>query len=182
MSHCESHTLTGGGGGDEQGTEGSVREQSLRWAIEDERNDARAELWRGDGYFRSGVEQLIARRISRDVPQPVCHSSLCLLSMSFLRLAVRNVARQRVTSAAPALAARTSFLQRAQYSAAAGLNKEQITTRVLELLKGFEKVKQEKVRHIYAATDTATEYITSGPAHSDRFLREGPRLRQFGCC
>ena len=65
--------------------------------------------------------------------------------MSFLRLAVRNVARQRVAFAAPSFAARTAFLQRAQYSAAAGLSRDEITARVLELLKGFEKVKQEKV-------------------------------------
>lgn len=66
--------------------------------------------------------------------------------MSFLRLAVRNIARTRVVAAPAALSARTSFLQRAQYSATAGLNKEQITARILDVLKGFEKAKLEKVR------------------------------------
>ncbi|EKM61164.1 uncharacterized protein PHACADRAFT_247597 [Phanerochaete carnosa HHB-10118-sp] len=65
--------------------------------------------------------------------------------MSFLRLAVRNVARTRVVAAPVAFSARTGFLQRAQYSAAAGLNKEQITARILDVLKGFEKVKPEKL-------------------------------------
>lgn len=66
--------------------------------------------------------------------------------MSFLRLAVRNVARTRVVAAPTAFSARTSFLQRAQYSAAAGLDREQITARILDVLKGFEKVKSDKVR------------------------------------
>ena len=66
--------------------------------------------------------------------------------MSFLRLAVRNVARPRAVFAAPAARlVRSRILQRASYSAAAGLDKEQITARVLEVLKGFEKVNQEKV-------------------------------------
>ncbi|EMD42237.1 hypothetical protein CERSUDRAFT_110769 [Gelatoporia subvermispora B] len=67
--------------------------------------------------------------------------------MSFLRVAVRNVARPRV---APRLAAtipraRPGFLQVAGYAAAAGLSKEQITTRVLDVLKGFEKVDPTKL-------------------------------------
>lgn len=66
--------------------------------------------------------------------------------MSFLRLAVRNVARPRVAFATPvALATRGRILQSASYSAAAGLSQEQITARVLDVLKGFEKVKQDKV-------------------------------------
>lgn len=65
--------------------------------------------------------------------------------MSFLRLAARNVARPRMVFAAPAsLVARSRILQSASYSAAAGLSKEQITARVLDVLKGFEKVKQDK--------------------------------------
>ncbi|GJE87604.1 acyl carrier protein [Phanerochaete sordida] len=73
--------------------------------------------------------------------------------MSFLRLAVRNVARTRVVAAPAAFSARTSFLQRAQYSAAAGLDREQITARILDVLKGFEKVKSDKL----TATATFSE-------------------------
>ncbi len=65
--------------------------------------------------------------------------------MSFLRLAVRSVTRPRVALASPALY-RSRILQSASYSAAAGLSKEQITSRVLDVLKGFEKVDPAKVR------------------------------------
>ena len=78
-------------------------------------------------------------------PSSPLHSS----NMSFLRLAVRNVARPRMAFAAPAaLATRSRILQGASYSAAAGLSKEQITARDLDVLKGFEKVKQDKVRTV----------------------------------
>lgn len=73
--------------------------------------------------------------------------------MSFLRLAVRNVARPRLSFAAPvAFSARSSLLQRATFATGAGLDKEQITARVLDVLKGFEKVKQEKVSGQHAVT------------------------------
>ena len=65
--------------------------------------------------------------------------------MSFLRLAVRNIARPRIAVAALP-GSRLSLLQRASFSAAAGLPKEQIQSRVLEVLKGFEKVDPSKVR------------------------------------
>lgn len=65
--------------------------------------------------------------------------------MSFLRLAVRNISRPRMGFVAPAaFATRSRILQSASYSAAAGLSKEQITARVLDVLKGFEKVKADK--------------------------------------
>ncbi|OCH95817.1 acyl carrier protein [Obba rivulosa] len=75
--------------------------------------------------------------------------------MSFLRLAVRSVARPRV---APRLAAtfphaRPGFLQVAGYAAAAGLSKEQIATRVLDVLKGFEKVDPAKLTPSASFTD-----------------------------
>ncbi|TCD61320.1 hypothetical protein EIP91_008648 [Steccherinum ochraceum] len=38
-----------------------------------------------------------------------------------------------------------AFTQQARFSAAAGLDKEQITSRVLDVLKGFEKVDQGKL-------------------------------------
>ena len=64
--------------------------------------------------------------------------------MSFFRLAVRSVARPRMAVAVmPSV--RSRILQKAAYSAAAGLSKEQISTRVLDVLKGFEKVDPAKV-------------------------------------
>ncbi|KAI0348491.1 acyl carrier protein [Trametopsis cervina] len=69
--------------------------------------------------------------------------------MSFLRLALRSVARPRIAVAALP-STRSRVLQSASYSAAAALSKEQITSRVLDVLKGFEKVDQGKL------TPTAT--------------------------
>ena len=64
--------------------------------------------------------------------------------MSALRLAFRSIARPRL--AATALPSTRSWaLQKARYSAAAGLTNEQITTRVLDVLKSFEKVDPAKV-------------------------------------
>jgi NADH dehydrogenase (ubiquinone) 1 alpha/beta subcomplex 1 len=63
--------------------------------------------------------------------------------MSFIHLAARNFARPRIVLAIP----RTpNFIPwRAGFSAAAGLTKEAIETRVLDVLKGFEKVNPSKV-------------------------------------
>ena len=68
------------------------------------------------------------------------------------RLAARNFAARNVNVAARsvvaprlALAARSRFVPRAAFSAAAGLSKEEITQRVLDVLKGFEKVDPSKV-------------------------------------
>ena len=68
-----------------------------------------------------------------------------VLKMSLFRLAVRSAFQPRLASAALP-ATRFRVLQQASYSAAAGLNKEQITPRVLAVLKGFEKVDPAKVR------------------------------------
>ena len=72
--------------------------------------------------------------------------------MSFLRVAFRgpaaSFAQNRVSVSAAAIPRRTWLLQRAAFSAAAGLTKEEITTRVLDVLKGFEKVDAAKVRDI----------------------------------
>lgn len=70
--------------------------------------------------------------------------------MSFLRVAVRSVARPHAVSApfrsAQLANARYTFaLQRASYSAAAGLSRSDIESRVLDVLKSFEKVNQTKV-------------------------------------
>ena len=71
--------------------------------------------------------------------------------MSFLRVAFRgpaaSFARNRVTLSAAAIPKRTWLPQRAAFSAAPGLTKEDITTRVLDVLKGFEKVNPAKVRN-----------------------------------
>ena len=83
------------------------------------------------------------------VPESVLNVSVAFIVvytviMSFLRLAVRSVARPRFVAAAIP-STRSRILQSASYSAAAGLNKEQIETRVLDVLKGFEKVDPAKV-------------------------------------
>ena len=69
--------------------------------------------------------------------------------MSFLRIAFRgpaaSFARNRVSVSAVAIPRRTWLPQRAAFSAAAGLTKDEITTRVLDVLKGFEKVDPTKV-------------------------------------
>ncbi|KAG2118433.1 acyl carrier protein [Suillus clintonianus] len=62
--------------------------------------------------------------------------------MSFARLALRTVTRSRPVLA---VSSRQALAFRANYSAAAGLSKETIQTRVLEVLKGFEKVEATKL-------------------------------------
>ncbi|TFK77018.1 hypothetical protein BDN72DRAFT_22939 [Pluteus cervinus] len=62
--------------------------------------------------------------------------------MSFIRFATRAVAVSRQSwVAAPA---RTQPCLRARFSAAAGLSRDGIQTRVLDVLKGFEKVDPAK--------------------------------------
>ena len=70
--------------------------------------------------------------------------------MSFLRLAVRNVARTRLAVPAAMPASRNwAWIQQARYSAAAGLDNKEITSRVLDVLKSFEKVNPAKVRVLH---------------------------------
>lgn len=57
-----------------------------------------------------------------------------------------NVATRSVVAPRLAFAARSRTAPCAAYSAAAGLSKEDITTRVLDVLKSFEKVDSSKVR------------------------------------
>lgn len=68
--------------------------------------------------------------------------------MSFIRLAARSIPRPAVFSrlaiTRPALATQSPAIWRS-YSAAAGLTKEDITARVLETIKDFEKVDPSKV-------------------------------------
>lgn len=82
-------------------------------------------------------------------------SSLSLKIM--FRLAARNFAARNVvarTVASPrlALVARSRIIPCAAFSAAAGLSKDEITTRVLDVLKSFEKVEPSKVRAVHAVT------------------------------
>ena len=72
--------------------------------------------------------------------------------MSALRSAFASVSRVARTASAPrqAFVARPAVAawrvqQQRGYAAAAGLSKEAIETRVLDVLKSFEKVKPEKV-------------------------------------
>ena len=79
-------------------------------------------------------------------------SHLLSKTTDMFRLAARNFTARNVNVAARlavaprlALAARAQYVPRAQFSAAAGLSKEDITTRVLDVLKSFEKVDGSKV-------------------------------------
>ena len=62
--------------------------------------------------------------------------------MSLIRLAARNLARPRLAFAAPRI--QNSVPWRAG-SSAAGLTKDDIQKRVIDVLKGFEKVNPSKV-------------------------------------
>lgn len=64
-------------------------------------------------------------------------------TMSFFRLATHNLARSRLVSAISRT--HNPIPWRASFSAPAGLTKETIETRVLDVLKGFEKVNPSKV-------------------------------------
>jgi NADH dehydrogenase (ubiquinone) 1 alpha/beta subcomplex 1 len=63
--------------------------------------------------------------------------------MSLIRLAARNLARPRLGFAVPRT--QHSIPWRAGFSVAAGLTKAAIEIRVLDVLKGFEKVNPSKV-------------------------------------
>lgn len=66
--------------------------------------------------------------------------------MSFFRLALRSAARPNLAARALPRTQLPRFAPRATFSAAAGLSKGEIETRVLDVLKGFEKVDPAKVR------------------------------------
>jgi len=65
--------------------------------------------------------------------------------MSFIRLAFRGVATRNLASPSLSRLHQSRLPQRAAFSAASTLDKPQIETRVLDVLKSFEKVHPEKV-------------------------------------
>ncbi|KDQ63635.1 hypothetical protein JAAARDRAFT_29661 [Jaapia argillacea MUCL 33604] len=66
--------------------------------------------------------------------------------MSFARFAIRTATRATYPRLSLAVASRRSvFPQRAAFSAAAGLSKPDIESRILDVLKGFEKVDPAKL-------------------------------------
>jgi hypothetical protein len=68
-----------------------------------------------------------------------------LQAMSFLRLALRSTATRYVASSSLSRLHQSRLPQRAAFSAASSLDKAQIETRILDVLKSFEKVHPEKV-------------------------------------
>ncbi|KAG6841401.1 hypothetical protein C0991_011565 [Blastosporella zonata] len=63
--------------------------------------------------------------------------------MSFIRLAARASALPRFAWTAPRV--QRQLVQRAAFSAQAGLSRDVIQSRVYEVLKGFEKVDAQKI-------------------------------------
>ncbi|KAF7966641.1 hypothetical protein HWV62_37605 [Athelia sp. TMB] len=86
--------------------------------------------------------------------------------MSFIRLAARSLTRPRVALTVPRT--QTAIAWRAGYSAAAGLSRDVIQTRVLEVLGGFEKVKNGKVSvtSFFASMCPETEFAQLTPTAS----------------
>lgn len=78
--------------------------------------------------------------------------------MSFLRLAARSLPRTgallapRTASVVPQFRGRV--FQNALFSAQAGLSQGEISARILDVLKGFEKVDPAKVFHSHLNGDT----------------------------
>jgi len=70
-------------------------------------------------------------------------SGFLFATMSFIRLATRAAFSPRYHWTAPHL--RNHLVPRASFSAAAGLSRDVIQSRVLEVLKGFEKVDPAKL-------------------------------------
>lgn len=99
--------------------------------------------------FPEGVSERAELRRLLHSAQPLRHT--LAHKMSFLRVAFRgpaaSFARNRVPISAAVIPRRTWLPQRAAFSAVAGLTKEEITTRVFDVLKGFEKVDPTKVHN-----------------------------------
>jgi hypothetical protein len=65
--------------------------------------------------------------------------------MSFIRLALRSTISRHLAVSSLSRLHQSRIPQRAAFSAASSLEKVQIETRVLDVLKTFEKVSPEKV-------------------------------------
>ena len=66
--------------------------------------------------------------------------------MSFIHLALRGVATRHLTSSSLTGFSKSRISQRVAFSTASTLDKTHIETRVLDVLKSFEKVHPGKVR------------------------------------
>lgn len=104
-------------------------------------------------------------------------STLNVAAMSFIRLAARRIVIPRYT---PNTSRFTNLLPpRAAFSAAAGLSKDEIQTRILEVVKGFEKVDPAKVSSIVHLF-LFRQQVTSLLADSDVVILERFRPGQSG--
>ena len=65
--------------------------------------------------------------------------------MSFIRLALRSAVTRNLASPSLSRLHQSRLPQRAAFSAASALDKAHIETRILDVLKSFEKVHPEKV-------------------------------------
>jgi hypothetical protein len=94
--------------------------------------------------------------------------------MSFIRMAARTAAIHRNVLTTPRTC--NQLLSRAGFSAAAGLSKDVIQTRVLDVLKGFEKVDPTKV-WLYSYSYAFFQYTQACfllLVNHRLFIREGP--------
>ncbi|KAI0287021.1 acyl carrier protein [Russula aff. rugulosa BPL654] len=66
--------------------------------------------------------------------------------MSFIHLALRGAATRHLASSSLTRFSKSRIPQRMAFSAASSLEKGQIETRVLDVLKSFEKVHPEKLK------------------------------------
>lgn len=66
--------------------------------------------------------------------------------MSFIHLALRGAATRHLASSSLNRFSKSRIPQRMAFSAASSLDKTQIETRILDVMKSFEKVHPEKVR------------------------------------
>ncbi|KAH9985437.1 acyl carrier protein [Russula compacta] len=66
--------------------------------------------------------------------------------MSFIHLAFRTVATRRLAASSLSRLHQSRIPQRVAFSAASALDKAHIETRVLDILKSFEKVHSEKLK------------------------------------
>ncbi len=90
--------------------------------------------------------------VSRDRVLHTLSENTVMFRLAARTFTARNlsVASRSVVVPRLACAARNRFAPCAAFSAAAGLSKEEITTRVLDVLKTFEKVDRSKVRSMYS--------------------------------